>query len=412
MSQKNTIDPTAALWMSVLRHKGVGPKTFWKMFEKDSSFSDALKVNIQNEVLQYAQNGFGIIHTHDSFFSHSLRALDDCPPILSYAGHVEAMQQPALGIVGARNASIGGMKIARLMAYELSKCGYTIVSGMARGIDGAAHEGALLALQHAQENTQHPNTFEENPTFADKKTGLTIAVLAGGIDQLYPPEHARLYQSIQKNGCVLAEMPFSTAPSPTLFPRRNRIIAGLSQGLIVIEAAERSGTLITAEYALHNGKDVFVVPGSPLDPRSKGGNKLIKQGAILVETAQDIIDYYEMTAAVHNEINKKASCSVNEVSKKSAPMSKNNPETYTTLPQHINQQVEHINKSLMETPPVPTHPWLFSMGLDSFSIDDVFELARHENKNITMNAFMKELAMMEMNDLIIRLPAGMIQRKL
>ncbi len=167
-------------------------------------------------------------------------------------------------MVGSRNASAAGRRIASTLAADLGKAGLTVVSGMARGIDGAAHEGALA-------------------------TG-TVAVLAGGVDVVYPPEHAKLYDRIVEAGCVVSEMPPGTEPQASHFPRRNRLISGLALGVVVVEASTRSGSLITARLALEQGREVFAVPGSPLDPRSEGPNGLIKQGATLTRSAADVIE--------------------------------------------------------------------------------------------------------------------------
>jgi DNA processing protein len=168
-------------------------------------------------------------------------------------------------MVGSRNASANGQRLAEAMAEDLAAAGLVVVSGLARGIDAAAHEGALRA-------------------------GATVACVAGGIDMPYPPEHAELQARIARGGAVVAEAPPGTAPQARHFPRRNRIIAGLSLGIVVVEAALRSGSLITARHAQEAGREVFAVPGSPLDPRSRGANDLIRQGARLAETAADVLE--------------------------------------------------------------------------------------------------------------------------
>jgi DNA processing protein len=169
-----------------------------------------------------------------------------------------------VAIVGARNASALGRKFAQTIARELGEANLVIASGLARGIDTAAHEGSL-------------------------KTG-TCAVVAGGIDIVYPPENQALYERIRAEGAIVSEMPVSQAPQARHFPRRNRIIAGLARGVIIVEAAEGSGSLITANYALEQNREIFAVPGSPLDPRAKGTNRLIREGATLTETAQDVLN--------------------------------------------------------------------------------------------------------------------------
>jgi DNA processing protein len=179
-------------------------------------------------------------------------------------GHASLLQREMVAIVGARNASALGRKFAHTIATELGEANLVIASGLARGIDTAAHEGSL-------------------------KTG-TCAVVAGGVDIVYPPENQALYERIRAEGIIVSEMPVGQAPQARHFPRRNRIIAGLARGVIIVEAAEGSGSLITANYALEQNREIFAVPGSPLDPRAKGTNRLIREGATLTETAQDVLN--------------------------------------------------------------------------------------------------------------------------
>ena len=192
-----------------------------------------------------------------------LAATEGAPSVLFVRGELHSLAMSALAIVGARNASANGRKLAEALAAGLGARGFVIVSGLARGIDAAAHRGAL-------------------------KTG-TIAVLAGGVDQIYPDEHAELYAAICETGAVLSEMPIGHVARAADFPRRNRIIAGLARGTLVVEAAERSGSLITARLAGELGREVFAVPGSPLDARCRGTNQLLKDGATLTETVEDIV---------------------------------------------------------------------------------------------------------------------------
>jgi DNA processing protein len=191
--------------------------------------------------------------------------LEDAPPVISVLGDPAVLENRAVGLVGARNASANGQRMAELLAADLAHSGLVVVSGLARGIDAAAHEGAM-------------------------QTGRTVACVAGGLDQPYPPEHGELQYRIAKKGAVVAEAPLGTAPQSRHFPRRNRVIAGLSLGVVVIEAARNSGTLITAQLALDANRAVFAVPGSPLDPRSQGSNDLIRGGAILVAQAADVVE--------------------------------------------------------------------------------------------------------------------------
>jgi DNA processing protein len=189
--------------------------------------------------------------------------IDDAPPLIALRGHVAALAKPMVAIVGSRNASGAGLKFTQRIARELGEAGFVIASGLARGIDAAAH-GASVA------------------------TG-TVAVLAGGPDHIYPPEHKSLLEAILPAGAALSEMPLGYEPRGRDFPRRNRLISGLSLGVVLVEAAKRSGSLITARFALEQGREVFAVPGSPLDPRAEGTNGLIKQGATVVTETADII---------------------------------------------------------------------------------------------------------------------------
>ena len=193
-----------------------------------------------------------------------LALLAVAPPVLTVLGDVTALSVRAVALVGARNASAPGQRMAEALAAELASEGLVIVSGLARGIDAAAHTGAM-------------------------HTGRTVAAVAGGIDVVYPPENEALQRRITERGCVVAEAPLGTAPQARHFPRRNRVIAGLSLGVIVIEAAMRSGSLITAQDAADMDRMLFAVPGSPLDPRCRGSNDLIRQGATLTETAADVL---------------------------------------------------------------------------------------------------------------------------
>ena len=198
----------------------------------------------------------------DADYPAMLAALDPPPPLLWVRGDAGLLNCPCVAIVGARIASAGGQRIARGLAQQLGQAGHVVVSGLARGIDAAAHEGSLA-------------------------TG-TVAVLGGGVNDIYPPEHADLYTRIADQGCVVSESPVGARAQARDFPRRNRIISGLSRGVVVVEAEIRSGSLITARLAAEQGRDVFAVPGSPLDPRARGPNELLRQGAILCEGIEDI----------------------------------------------------------------------------------------------------------------------------
>jgi len=217
----------------------------------------------EREQERLARLGGRFVVWGDTYYPAALAALPDAPPILAAIGETGLLARQTLAIVGARDASLAGRRFAGDLAGALGAAGFAIVSGLARGIDTAAHEAALT-------------------------TG-TIAVVAGGIDQVYPPQNASLHAAIAAGGLLLAESPLGAPPVARSFPRRNRIVSGLSAGVVVIEAAVRSGSLITAQRAAEQGREVFVVPGSPMDPRHAGSNSLIRDGAILVRDANDIL---------------------------------------------------------------------------------------------------------------------------
>ena len=203
------------------------------------------------------------LFTIEPGYPRALANVDAPPPLLYVKGRLELLAQPGIAIVGSRMCSAAGAKLAAMLAQRLGDAGYAIVSGLARGIDGSAHRAAMA-------------------------TG-TIAVLAGGLDVIYPPEHNKLHEQIAHEGCLVTEQPPGFKPRGQDFPRRNRIISGVSLGVVVVEAAARSGTLVTARYAGEQGREVFAVPGHPLDPRAEGTNKLIKDGATLVTEASDVV---------------------------------------------------------------------------------------------------------------------------
>lgn len=216
------------------------------------------------EMEEVRRAGARMLFLGDATYPGPLALLADAPPVITVLGDPAALQPRAVALVGARNASTNGQRMARALASELAAARLVVVSGMARGIDAAAHEGAL-------------------------EQGMTIAATAGGIDQPYPAEHAALQARIAARGCVVSEAPFGTSPQARHFPRRNRIIAGLSLGIVVVEAALRSGSLITAGLGQDAGREIFAVPGSPLDPRCQGSNDLLRQGAHLTELAADVL---------------------------------------------------------------------------------------------------------------------------
>jgi len=217
---------------------------------------------VEAELAAGERVGARLVLLGDADYPDLLAAVDPPPPLLWTRGDIALLSRPCIGVVGARIASAGGQRIARGLSQQLGEAGHVVVSGLARGIDAAAHLGAL-------------------------PTG-TVAVLGGGVDDIYPSENADLYRQIVEQGCIVSESPVSARAQARDFPRRNRIISGLSRGVIVVEAEIRSGSLITARLANEQGRDVFAVPGSPLDPRSKGPNELLRQGAILCEGLEDV----------------------------------------------------------------------------------------------------------------------------
>lgn len=275
------MDKDKLFWLRLIRSEKVGPITFWQLINRYGTAEQALHAlsnlikrgnhkhrlatedEIEKELKAHHKGGFTLLPAYDPTFPQMLRSLPDCPPLISVYGQVDILNQPTLGIVGARNSSLHGRQFAERMAVDLGKAGWKIASGLARGIDRFAHQGALPYG--------------------------TISVIAGGVDIIYPPEHKDLYHAISDSGAVISEMPLSFFPGASHFPRRNRLISGLSRGVIIIEAAMKSGSLITARTALEQGRELFAVPGSPLDPRCRGTNSLIRQGAGLIESAEDVL---------------------------------------------------------------------------------------------------------------------------
>lgn len=223
---------------------------------------------VHNQLETAEKLGAKILVLDTPNYPKNLSIIEDAPPILFTLGNLALFEKKCLAIVGSRSASLNGLNLTRKISFELAQEDISVVSGMAKGIDRAAHEGALKS---------------------DYKTGGTIAVLGTGIDVVYPKENSDIYEEIKEKGLLVSELAFSSKPVPSSFPRRNRIISGLSLGTLVIEASKISGSLITAKEALAQGREVFAIPGSPLDPRAAGPNQLIKDGAHLVTSTQDIL---------------------------------------------------------------------------------------------------------------------------
>jgi DNA processing protein len=274
-------------WLRLIRTENIGPRTFRDLVNHFGGARAALNAlpalarrggalaparifsreDAEAEAKAARVLGVSFIALGEPDYPPRLQMIDDAPPLLAVRGKLAALARPLVAIVGSRNASAAGIKFAERLARDLGQAGFGTVSGLARGIDAAVHRASLA-------------------------TG-TIAVLAGGHEHIYPAEHSDLLQAILAEGAAVSEMPFGWEPRARDFPRRNRLISGLSVGVVIVEAARRSGSLITARLAGEQGREVFAVPGSPLDPRAEGTNGLLKQGATLVTEAADVIAMLE-----------------------------------------------------------------------------------------------------------------------
>jgi DNA processing protein len=273
-------------WLRLIRSDNVGPRTFRDLINHFGSASDALaalpslarrggsgsarvcpREAAEAELKAAAARNIRFVALGENGYPERLQMIDDPPPLIAVRGNASVFELPLVAIVGSRNASGVGIKFAERIARDLGDAGYGVVSGLARGIDAAAHRATIT-------------------------TG-TIAVLAGGHEHIYPAEHTGLLESILAQGAAISEMPIAYQPRAQDFPRRNRLISGLCAGVVIVEAAKRSGSLITARLAGEQGREVFAVPGSPLDPRAEGTNGLLKQGATLVTEAADVVSVLE-----------------------------------------------------------------------------------------------------------------------
>jgi DNA processing protein len=283
---------TPAPWLALRRVKGLGCVSFKKLTAR---FADPARIfaaaraeleevedlrveaidgivnfdewaEVDAEIRRARDAGIGLVCFDDEYYPARLRAIADPPPLLYIKGELSSANDKAVAIVGSRSSSDYGRRVARDLAAGLARLGFTVVSGMARGIDGVAHAAALAG------------------------GGRTIAVLGSGVERAYPPEHDRLYQQISDRGAVVSELPIGTRPLAFNFPARNRLISGLSLGVVVVEATEKSGSLITASLAVDQGREVFAVPGEVGSSRSRGAHRLIRQGAKLVENVDDILE--------------------------------------------------------------------------------------------------------------------------
>jgi DNA processing protein len=269
--------------LRLIRSENVGPVTFRELINHFGGAEEALEAlpalsrkgrsqalricpreQAQAELEAAAALGAQPLFTIEPGYPTALAAAEPPPPLLYVKGDSSLLRRPMVAIVGSRNSSAAGLKLARMFATRLGEAGFAIASGLARGIDGAAHEAALGSG--------------------------TVAVVAGGIDVVYPPEHAALQEEIGRRGCLISENPPGFAPRAQDFPRRNRLISGVSLGVVIVEAARRSGTLTTARFALEQSREVFVIPGHPLDPRAEGTNALLKKGEVtLVTEPEDVV---------------------------------------------------------------------------------------------------------------------------
>ena len=271
-------DAERIAWLRLARTPNVGPVAFEHLVQRCGSAAAALdalpdlarrpvdiptRAEAERELEAGDRLGARLICGADDAFPPLLAALDPAPPLIWVLGRSDILTRPAVAIVGARVASAAGQRFARGLGAELGQAGQLIVSGLARGIDGAAHEGSL-------------------------STG-TVAVLGGGVGDIYPPEHNGLYARIAEQGAIVSESPPDHRAQARDFPRRNRLISGLSRAVVVVEAELKSGSLITARLAAEQGREVLAVPGSPLDPRARGTNDLLRQGATVCEGAEDVL---------------------------------------------------------------------------------------------------------------------------
>lgn len=291
MSGVRLTDEQRLDWLRLIRSESVGPRTFRTLVNRFGGASAALealpdlarksgrlllkvatRAEAEKEMAAAARLGVRFVAMGEPDYPKTLQAIDTAPPLIAVRGSAEVLARPSVAIVGSRNASAAGLTFAERLSRQLGEASYVVVSGLARGIDTRAHKATL-------------------------QTG-TVAVMAGGHDRIYPSENEALLLSIVENGgAIVSEMPMGWEPRGRDFPRRNRVVSGLSYGVVVVEAARRSGSLITARFALEQGREVFAVPGSPLDPRAEGTNDLIRDGATLCATAEHVTNVLEPLVA-------------------------------------------------------------------------------------------------------------------
>ncbi|WP_224199379.1 MULTISPECIES: DNA-processing protein DprA [Pacificimonas] len=303
---------------------------------------------VQEEIDRTAEAGASFIFYGDEAYPRRLANIETAPPVLACRGRLDLAHERCVAIVGARNASAAAIRFTRDLSAELAGAGFTVVSGLARGIDAAAHQGAL--------------------------GGGTVGVIAGGIDICWPPENAGLHQELYERGLVVAEQPFGMEPRAAHFPRRNRIISGLSLGTVVMEAAPRSGSLITARLSNEQGREVMAVPGFPLDPRARGCNALIRDGATLVQSVEDIVETLQPLS--------------------SGAAVKAEPPTYVPAPhEEVGDRERDLVAGLLALTPVPVDELVRLSGLSAATVSAVLlelelggRLERHAGNRVSSAA--------------------------
>lgn len=359
-------------YIQLINTQGIGPINFRRLLARFGSVEKALtEVSQKRELFSYKKAEEEVMtaeikHVHlitleDEYYPYNLKQIEDFPPILYALGNVELLKNDnALAVVGSRKASLSAQRLSTQISSELALRDIVIVSGMAKGIDAAAHKGALL------------------------ENGNTIAVLGTGIDVVYPRENEEIYKKITEKGLILSEYPFHTKPQTTNFPRRNRLVSGLSKGVLVIEAGLHSGSLITVHQALEQGRDVYAVPGAPYDDRCAGCNLLIKEGAILVEKTKDILDNFNFTQV------------------KFAPRKLKEPETGNLFEYSLDNSEN--NSDISEN----KDEYSELLSLISESGEDIDDIIR--NINLPAETVMRMVVELELENKVIRLPGNKIAK--
>lgn len=376
-----------ANWLRLLRSRRVGTATFYRLMRDHGSATAALdalpeiarnagvtdyqicpKSVVETELKAGHKHGAELLLRGDPRYPPLLALIEDAPPVLWVKGDLSLVERPALAIVGARNASSLGARFARSLTRDLGAEGFSIASGLARGIDTAVHEAAL-------------------------ETG-TLAVLAGGLDMIYPKENAALYRDIAEQGLLISEQPFGMKPFARHFPMRNRIISGLAHGTIVVEAAARSGSLLTAHDALDQGREVMAVPGHPFDARSAGCNILLRDGAMLIRGARDVLDTLAATSPLaHSEM---------EVPKET--LAQPGP-----VPEHDPEPI--IPPPAPETRNLADHAALHREILSRLAAAPVAEDALIRELHAPADRVSSEILTLELEGRISRKPGGLLSRE-